>query len=127
MLILIIITLIINATSQIVNLQAQIANLIGLGDRVVAGNRFIDALRRIAMGTTCMTGFDTITLINKSVSTYFGIIIISSSSTIKHSVLEWTGTDLDFAGPADLAGPGLAIDGFLPRSRVGQRRKRIVQ
>lgn len=78
MLILIIITLIINATSQIVNLQAQIANLIGLGDRVVAGNRFIDALGRIAMGTTCMTGFDTITLINKSVSTYFGIIIISS-------------------------------------------------
>ena len=67
-----IITLIINATSQIVNLQAQIANLIGLGDRVVAGNRFIDALRRIAMGTTCMTGFDTITLINKrSVSNYY--------------------------------------------------------
>lgn len=60
---------------------------------------------------------------------YFGIIIIIIIiiDTIKYSVLEWTGTDLDFAGPADLAGTGLAIDGFLPRSRVGQRKKRIVQ
>lgn len=100
------------------NLQAQIADLIGLGDRVVAGNRFIDALGRIAMGTTCMTGFDTITLISKRrVSDY--LLLCTGTNR--------TGTDLDFAGPADLAGTRLAIDGFLPRSRVGQRRELIVQ
>lgn len=47
---------------EMMDFGAQIANLVGLGNGVVAGNGLVDTLGGIAMGAAGMAGFDTIAL-----------------------------------------------------------------